>query len=115
MGEELGNYVHQNMGEELGNYVHQNMGEELGNYHGGSRTLPNSAWVVPNMHRRSCGPHMPVHNWLRAHRPDLQCQGHTTRSSHDRMPPCRWYEDRIAGAQDNGPAISSASPAVSGT
>ena len=22
MGEELGNYVHQNMGEELGNYVH---------------------------------------------------------------------------------------------
>ena len=24
MGEELGNYVHQNMGEELGNYVHQN-------------------------------------------------------------------------------------------
>ena len=32
MGEELGNYVHQNMGEELGNYVHQNMGEELGNY-----------------------------------------------------------------------------------
>ena len=25
MGEELGNYVHQNMGEELGNYVHQNI------------------------------------------------------------------------------------------
>ena len=25
MGEELGNYVHQNMGEELGNYVHQNL------------------------------------------------------------------------------------------
>ena len=24
MGEELGNYVHQNMGEELGKYVHQN-------------------------------------------------------------------------------------------
>ena len=24
MGEELGNYVHQNLGEELGNYVHQN-------------------------------------------------------------------------------------------
>ena len=25
MGEELGNYVQQNMGEELGNYVHQNI------------------------------------------------------------------------------------------
>ena len=29
MGEELGNYVHQNMGEELGNYVHQNCHTEL--------------------------------------------------------------------------------------
>ena len=45
MGEELGNYVHQNMGEELGNYIHQNLppvefrDRQTDSYGGGAREL----------------------------------------------------------------------------
>ena len=64
MGEELGNYVHQNMGEELGNYVHQN--RFVGHRHTVTDPRPRSSFgTLPHPHPASelSTPTPPVDFW----------------------------------------------------